>query len=138
MPAKDKIHDQVKNALVKDGWTITDDPLYLHNDDFRAFVDLGAERVIAAQRDKEKIAVEIKSFVGYSVISDLEQALGQYGLYTVFLEQIEPSRKLYLAISEEAFVEIFETRTGKAIIQKYGLKLVAIDIHTEEVIQWLG
>ncbi len=29
MPARDKVHDIVKNALIKDGWTITDDPLTL-------------------------------------------------------------------------------------------------------------
>ncbi len=26
MPAKDVIHNEVKNALIKDGWNITDDP----------------------------------------------------------------------------------------------------------------
>ena len=29
MPAKDIFHDTVKNALIKEGWIITDDPLYL-------------------------------------------------------------------------------------------------------------
>ena len=29
MPAKDIHHDTVKNALIKDGWTITHDPLRL-------------------------------------------------------------------------------------------------------------
>jgi hypothetical protein len=29
MPAKDIYHETVKNALIKDGWTITDDPLKL-------------------------------------------------------------------------------------------------------------
>ncbi len=40
MPAKDIYHNEVKNALIKDGWTITDDPftepeykLYLAVDD---------------------------------------------------------------------------------------------------------
>ena len=28
MPAKDIYHDTVKNALIKDGWTITHDPLH--------------------------------------------------------------------------------------------------------------
>jgi hypothetical protein len=26
MPRKDRIHQAVRNALVKDGWTVTDDP----------------------------------------------------------------------------------------------------------------
>ncbi|MEB3282115.1 MAG: element excision factor XisH family protein [Lyngbya sp.] len=29
MPAKDFYHDTVKNALIKDGWRITNDPLRL-------------------------------------------------------------------------------------------------------------
>ncbi len=29
MPAKDIFHNAVKRALEKDGWIITDDPLYL-------------------------------------------------------------------------------------------------------------
>jgi hypothetical protein len=29
MPAKDIYHDAVKNALIKDGWTITADPYYI-------------------------------------------------------------------------------------------------------------
>lgn len=29
MPARDRYHDQVRNALVRDGWTITHDPLRL-------------------------------------------------------------------------------------------------------------
>jgi hypothetical protein len=42
MPAKDVIHDAVKNALVKDGWTITDDPLRLKYKAVNLSVDLGA------------------------------------------------------------------------------------------------
>ncbi len=29
MPAKDTYHDALRSALVKDGWTITDDPFRL-------------------------------------------------------------------------------------------------------------
>ena len=72
MAARDIIHEPVKNALIKDGWTITDDPLALTYEDATVFVDLGAERIIGAERDGEKIAVEIKSFVGRSAIHDLE------------------------------------------------------------------
>lgn len=57
MPAKDLYHDTVCTALIKDGWTITDDPLILKIGECSAFVDLGAEKLIAAERDYEKIAV---------------------------------------------------------------------------------
>ncbi len=78
MPAKDIYHDAVKNALIKDGWKITDDPLILSIGKKDLFIDLGAEKLIAAEKDQQKIAVEIKSFLGNSQVNDLENALGQY------------------------------------------------------------
>jgi hypothetical protein len=62
MPAKDIYHEVVKNALIKDGWQITHDPLLIRLTKKKLYVDLGAERLIAAERNTEKIAVEIKSF----------------------------------------------------------------------------
>jgi hypothetical protein len=77
MPARDIYHDAVKNALIKDGWTITDDPLHLRWGLKDLYVDLGAEKLFAAEKEGRKIAVEVKSFIGASEIYDLENALGQ-------------------------------------------------------------
>ena len=85
MAAKDVIHDAVKNALIKDGWTITDDPLRLKYKAVNLSVDLAAERALAAERDGEKIAVEIKSFLNASTINDLKLAIGQFSLYVSYL-----------------------------------------------------
>lgn len=76
MPARDLYHETVKTALVKDGWVITDDPLQLKIGTRNAAIDLGAEKLIAAERNSTKIAVEIKSFIGASFMSDLEKAWG--------------------------------------------------------------
>lgn len=81
MPARDIYHDAVKNALIKDGWIITQDPLSLRIGKKDLFIDLGAEKLLAAEKGSDKIAVEIKSFVGSSEIRDLENALGQFVLY---------------------------------------------------------
>jgi hypothetical protein len=62
--AKDIFHDKVKAALIKDGWHITHDPLTVKLTKRNIFIDLGAEKVIAAERHGQKIAVEIKSFLG--------------------------------------------------------------------------
>ena len=56
-------HEIVKNALIKEGWTITHDPLHLRWENKDLFVDLGAERLIAAELGSRKIAVEIESFL---------------------------------------------------------------------------
>ena len=62
MARLDKIHDKIKTALIKDGWTITHDPFAIQSEEFDLYVDLAAERIFAAERAGEKIAVEIKRF----------------------------------------------------------------------------
>lgn len=78
MPARDFLHDAVRNALIRDGWTITHDPLRLNVPGRNLYVDLGAERLLAAERGAVEIAVEVKSFLGPSDVRDLEDALGQF------------------------------------------------------------
>src|SRR5438445_5017167 len=98
MPAKDTYHDEFKNALGKDGWIITHDPYTLTFGGKDVFVDLAAERIIAAEKGRDKIASEIKSFRGASDIRDLELALGQFVFYRSLMARFEPERKLYLAV----------------------------------------
>lgn len=99
MPARDALHEKVKAALIKDGWTITADPFFLRWDGSdKLFVDLAAERLIAAEKGAEKIAVEIKTFAGKSKIEDLEKAVGQFIVYQTALDDSEPDRILFLAI----------------------------------------
>jgi len=118
MPAKDIYHDTVRNALIKDGWTITDDPLRLVYGKQDVFVDLGAEKLLAAQKGERKIAVEIKSFRGRSEVEDLEKALGQYILYEDVLSENEPERELFLAVIQSTFEVIFADSFGKLLLEK--------------------
>src|SRR5258708_33705788 len=62
MSRLDLYHDAVRHALEKDGWTITHDPLTLSVGGRDIYVDLGAEKPIAAEKEGRRIAVEIKSF----------------------------------------------------------------------------
>lgn len=79
MSRKDQFHEAVKHALEKDGWLITHDPFTIQiSEAVKLKIDLGAESTIAAQRDLEKIAIEIKSFISDSDISEFHAALGQY------------------------------------------------------------
>ena len=96
MPALDKYHDVVVEALVADGWTITADPLTLTWGDRDLFVDLAAERSVVAQRQDRTIAVEIKSFLSLSPVDDLENAFGKYSLYRLVLAQSKPDWELFL------------------------------------------
>ncbi len=76
MPAKDIYHDSVKNALLKDQWTITADPYFIIYKQLRLVADLAPERAFSAEKGNEKIVVEIKSFINPSFIYDLERAVG--------------------------------------------------------------
>ncbi len=97
MPRLDIIHNAVKNALIKDGWLITDDPYVIQYRRTVLYADLGAERPIGVERDGQKLVVEVKSFVGASKIQDLKETLGQYDIYRYLLEETAPDRELYIA-----------------------------------------
>jgi hypothetical protein len=119
MPAKNIYHDAVVRALTADGWKITDDPLALSYGGKDLYVDLGAERAtIAAEKNGQKIAVEISSFLSPSVMRDLEEAVGQYNVYQSVLPEIEPDRSLYLAVPRRIYEGIFSERFGQLILNK--------------------
>jgi hypothetical protein len=136
--ARDIIHHAVKNALIKEGWTITHDPLSLEYEDATLFVDLGAERVIAAERQGEKIAVEIKSFTGPSAMHEVEVAFGQYMVYLGLLEVIEADRKLYLAISYSVYETIFGRKSIKLLRKRFQIPLIVVNVIDEELIRWIN
>jgi hypothetical protein len=108
MPARDKYHDTVRNALLNDGWTIAHDPLRIRlRRGKNLYVDLGAEK------DTQKIAVEIKSFNQPSEMDDLEEATGQFVLYERLLKRYEPERTLYLAVTETVRRNVFDEEAGQ-------------------------
>jgi hypothetical protein len=138
MPAKDTYHNAVKIALIKDGWTITHDPFRIRLARGKnLFVDLGAERLIAAERNAEKIAIEIKSFTQASDMKDLEQALGQFVLYAQLLRRYASDRTLYLAVSMEVHKSVFEEEAGQILIEDKILRLVTFDPAKEVIVQWI-
>ena len=107
IPAKDTYHDAVKNALIKEGWTITADPYRIKYKDAELFADLAAEKPIAAERSGHKIVVEIKSFLSPSPMRDFEVALGQYILYRDLIKLTEPEYTIYLAVKDGIYVNFF-------------------------------
>jgi len=137
MPAKDIYHNQVRNALEKENWQITKDPLVLKWGTRDLYIDLGAEKLIAAEKTGQKIAVEVKSFVSNSPISDLEKALGQYILYHDILQQLEPNRRLYLAIRQETYSELFQEPVGKILLENQRLCLLVFDSEQEIILKWI-
>ena len=138
MPAKDIYHDTVKNALIKDGWTITDDPLSLKVGKKDIFIDLAANKLLVAQKQDTKIAVEVKSFIGSSEIEDLKNALGQYILYDKILRAKLSKRSLYLAIRKHIFDGLFSEEIGQILLSDNSLKMIIFDPEMEMITQWIN
>ena len=137
MPTRDIFHDAVRHALEKDGWKITDDPLTISYGGTRMIIDLGAERLLAAERDDERIAVEIKSFVGDSALSEFHTALGQFLNYEMALEQRDSQRKLFLAVPQSTYETFFELPFTRNAMERHGLRLIVYHPVREEVIKWI-
>jgi hypothetical protein len=136
MPARDLYHNNCRNALVRDGWNITHDPLRLKWGVKDMYVDLGADKILAAEKAGRKIGVEIKSFIGASELNDIETAMGQYFVYRSVMARMEPDRKLYLAVHKEVFLDIFEEPLGRLLLEDYHVPMIVFDVKTEEIVKW--
>ncbi|MFM7448831.1 MAG: XisH family protein [Leptolyngbyaceae cyanobacterium] len=137
MPAKDIYHEAVKRALVKDGWTITADPYIIKYEDAELYADLAAQKTIAAERQGQKIVVEIKSFIGKSPMTDFHNALGQYIVYRNLLQLTEPNYQLFLAIDDITYSDFFQRLSIQVIIQQNRLQLLITNISQEQIEQWI-
>jgi hypothetical protein len=135
--AFDIFHATVRNALLADGWTITHDPLIIAFGDTRLFVDFGAERLLAAEKEGRKIAVEVKSFISRSPVHDLENALGQYMLYQSVLQRREADRFLYLAVPISAAEGVLNSELGRVTLEDYRLRLLVFDPDKEQIAKWI-
>ena len=141
MPARESYHNAVKAALIADGWAITHDPYRVEYGGKDVYVDLGAEReafdaVLGAERDTTRIAVEIKTFTGPSVLGDLQQALGQYLLYRSWMRRTEPARWLYLAVDTETALGVFDEAFGQIVAADAEMQLIVVDVVMERIVAW--
>lgn len=147
MPKRDAIHNVVKQALVKDGWTITNDPYVISYGERFLFIDIAATEAgvlngiqgqfIGASQGERHIAVEIKEFRGQSAITELERAIGQYVLYRLLLNQIDPQRQLYLAVGNPDYDQILSEPIGELVINQLPLNLLVVNLETIEVQTWI-
>jgi hypothetical protein len=137
MPKKDLFHDTVRIALESDGWTVTHDPLRLEWQGVVYMPDLAAERVLAAERGEEKIAVEIKTFIGQIFQHEFYETLGQYDSYTLALADLEPDRQLLLAVPLDAYLSFFQRQYVKTIIAAKNIKLLVYNTQNQTIALWI-
>ncbi|GAB4046229.1 element excision factor XisH family protein [Spirosoma litoris] len=137
MPAKDAYHDIVRTALEKESWLITHDPFRVVLGRRKGYIDLAAEKLLAAQRGTQKIAVEIKSFLGASTLDEFEDALGQFLIYKVALENDEPDRQLYLAVPVSIYTDFFDDSFFAGILKRFAVQLLIFDEDQQTIVQWI-
>jgi XisH protein len=137
MAAKDRFHESVKQSLLQDGWIVTDDPLLLRYGPTNLKVDLGAEKIIGAQKGIEQIAVEIKSFLDPSTVTDFHAAIGQYLHYQLGFRYNQWERKLYLAVPSDVYHSEFHKPLFQDSIQTYQIKILIYTTNPAGIEQWI-
>lgn len=135
--AKDLYHDNVCDALQKEGWLITQNPYKMKIDEVTYEIDLGAEPIVAAEKEGNKIAVEIKSFAGASTISEFHRAVGQFVDYTIALQFVEPDRQLYLAVPMITYNTFFQKNVIKASLDFINCKLIVYNPQNNTIVSWI-
>jgi hypothetical protein len=135
--ALDQTHQIVRTALISDGWTITHDPLTLRAGARKLFIDLGAERLLAAEKGTRKIAVEIKTFRRVSSVEDLQDAVGQFVMYRDLLSEYEPEREAFVAVPDETLDGIFAEEIGQVLLRHGSIRVFGYDADQEVITRWL-
>lgn len=136
MPRKDFYHDIVLRALITDGWTITHDPIFLRFLDSRLQVDIGAER-FEITKGTVKIAVEVKNFrEPGAYANEFHKAIGQVQTYMELLSKVDPQRNTYLAVSDDAYTNLFSKPTVQGFVKRLGIKLVVFNPASETITKW--
>ncbi|NER03740.1 MAG: fatty-acid oxidation protein subunit alpha [Okeania sp. SIO3C4] len=138
MPAKDIFHQLVITALENKGWIITHYPYRIDLGFVDFYIELGAEKLIAATKDDKKIAVEIKTFLAASTISEFHTAVGQFINYRIALEEQEAERRLYLAVPSDIYKRFFKYPFIQTVISRNEIPLIIYDVEKEAIAQWIN
>ncbi|PHM10737.1 XisH family protein [Nostoc sp. 'Peltigera malacea cyanobiont' DB3992] len=138
MSARDRFHELVRTALEKEGWIITHDPYHIDLGFVDFYIDLGAELLLAAIKDEEKIAVVIKTFLAPSTISEFHTAIGQLINYRIALEDDDPERRLYLAVPLDVYKRFFRYPFIQTVIVRNKIPLLVYDTQKQEIAEWIS
>jgi XisH protein len=134
--ARDLFHQAVRHALENDGWKITKDPFSFRYGETSFEIDLATERLIAAERKDQRIAVEVKSFIQPSASNEFHASLGQYLAYHFALAQHDPTRTLYLAVPRDTYHTFFQRRFNQEIVALHKIRILVYNQFTEVIEAW--
>lgn len=136
MPAIDRCEPQVVRALEKAGWVVTDQPYVIHIGEEKAYVyaDLQLRHV---EREESIIVVEVKCFARrLRMMQEFEQAIGQIVLYRYALALNRKFTPLYLVVPLPVYETFFQKPLPHMIIGEEGIKMIVVDLATEEIVLW--
>ncbi len=135
--ARDIFHTLVREALENEGWVITHDPFPLHNRKEGGLqTDLGAEKIITAEKGLDRIAVEVKSFVHISILHDFLLAVGQYYVYRKILSKNDQDRTLYVALPDFVFNRIIRFEWAQEVVEDLEMKFILYDTSQKSITAW--
>jgi hypothetical protein len=137
MARRDIFHGHVKQALINDGWEITHDPYKIKAGGVYQEIDLGAEKLIAAERNNVQIAVEIKSFIKKSPLTSFHEALGKFRNYRRALRKNDPNRILFLAVPETTYNRFFSKPFIKEAVEEEELRLIIYSTSETIITSWI-
>jgi XisH protein len=135
--ARDIYHQAVRTALEKEGWLVTHDPYLLRTLGAAYEIDMGAEKLLAAEKDNRRIAIEVKSFRKASLAHEFHGVLGQYINYELLLAEQEPNRMLFLAVHETVFKNFFTRASTTFVLEKMNVKILVFNPSTSTIEQWI-
>ena len=99
--------------------------------------DLGAEKVLIAEKGLTKIAVEVKSFLNPSPINDFHTALGQYETYLDVLEMKQIDRIMYLAMPYATHTFLSTKEYFRYMTKKRKVKFILFVPETITIEKWI-
>jgi hypothetical protein len=134
MPARDRYHVAVKQALIKDGWQIVQEQVLFVVENRNVWIDLKASKA----SEQRTILIEVKGFEGRSQVDDLMAAIGKFVVYRAVIDASGGKNvPLYLTIPEKAYQNIMNEQIGKLARQQAQVKLLVFDPDREEVSAWI-
>ena len=130
-------NQQVRASLERDGWEITNDPLFIPTEGLAGlYIDLAARKVLSAQKGKQKIVVEIKGFGEQSLTHDFYESLGQALVYEMALSELGVDWPLFLAIPLVEFNRLEKVPLFIRIFDKFTINLIIIDTENQKIDAW--
>jgi XisH protein len=98
---------------------------------------LEAEALFVAEREGEKIAIEIKSFQGQSLVQNLHEAFGKYRLYLYALQNERPDLVLFLAVPIETYNTFFQKEFVQFVIKQDKVNILTYNTDNQTIVSWI-